>query len=83
MTAEEVLKQIKGDLAFINDDEILEAMKYYARFYANQMPVFRICSHCNKEFELQVANAISERVSAFQNCDHCGKRNDTWISIRK
>lgn len=89
--AEEILrKQFYGDewdeqMQGLNTDitpSIINAMKEYADYYSKQLPVFKICSHCNTEFQLNVSNAISERVSAFENCTHCGKRNDTWISIK-
>ena len=63
-------------------NEVMFAMKSYAQQYANSLPVYRICNHCNTEFELPIVNGLSERTSAFQNCTHCGKRNDTWISIK-
>lgn len=65
-----------------NSIRLIELFKRYATKYAYSLPVFRICNHCNTEFELSIVNGITERVCAFQNCTHCGKRNDTWISIK-
>jgi len=65
---------------------LIHILQEYASIYADKkiksMPIFRICSHCNTEFELTSGVTINERVSTFQNCTHCGKRNDTWISLR-
>ena len=46
--------------------------------------VHKICSHCNKEFELKkISHNRNYRASManFEDCPHCGKRNDQWIKI--
>lgn len=79
-TAEQIVMATNGN--FVSNGDTIEMIKIYAKNYAKSLSVFRICNHCNTEFELTVANSYTERVSAFENCTHCGKRNDTWISIK-
>lgn len=48
------------------------------------LSLFRICSRCNKEFQITkyFENSI-EIVATIENCPHCNVRNDIWISIKK
>lgn len=62
------------EIAYINQKQERQAVI--------DTPVFKICSECNTEFELDFGVALSEKVSAFQRCPHCNERNDSWISIK-
>jgi len=46
---------------------------------------FRICDHCNKEYELQLYRdgMSGGHGHNFSNCSLCGERNDVWIRIAK
>lgn len=55
---------------------------YEANQSLKEAKVFRICSHCNTEFELTMGQTTKEKVCSFISCTHCGKRNDVWISIK-
>ena len=50
-----------------------------------RLVIFRICSHCNKEYKLDMyqMNGLEIRGQAynFGDCPHCGKRNDVWIRV--
>lgn len=51
--------------------------------------LFRICRHCNKEFEVEphivspvrTEQRLGEYGSNFPNCSLCGRRNDIWVRI--
>ena len=55
-----------------------------------EVKVFRICCHCNKEFEAVTSKIVSEavrgvlsgRISSFQDCPLCKKRNDIWVRVQ-
>jgi len=48
----------------------------------SEIKLFRICSHCNKEFQLKhVTNLLNGAVCSFESCSHCNKRNDTWVKV--
>jgi len=53
----------------------------------NEIKVFHVCSHCNKEYELKMypINTIYRGGIGhnFDNCPLCKKRNDIWIRIEK
>lgn len=45
----------------------------------------KLCSYCNKEFELKRVEhngCLRASVTNFEDCPHCNKRNDTWISVK-
>lgn len=43
---------------------------------------YRLCEHCNKEFELNMIPSSSDGfTSTIQSCSHCNKRNDIWVRI--
>jgi len=52
--------------------------------------VFRICSKCNKEFEVAgsvlvpefIKGAARGYVTTFMRCPHCKKRNDIWVRVQ-
>ena len=48
------------------------------------LSLFRICSNCNKEFQITkyFENSI-EAITTIENCPHCKARNDIWVSIKK
>lgn len=56
---------------------------------ANTLPIqnvthsaFRICEHCNKEYQLELSSTDGKYfVNNFQKCPHCKKRDDAWIKI--
>lgn len=41
----------------------------------------RICSACNKSFEVKLFDVGSGFNINFLNCPHCGGRNDIWLLI--
>ena len=44
----------------------------------------KLCSHCNKNFELQDVEhngMLQASIANFENCPHCGTRNDHWIKV--
>ena len=47
--------------------------------------VYRICSSCSEEFQLDMASWSSalprETVNCIAECPHCGARNDVWIRV--
>jgi ribosomal protein S27AE len=43
--------------------------------------VYRLCSSCNKEYQLDLYRAKDATAHNFGNCPHCGKRNDVWIRV--
>lgn len=50
-----------------------------------KLKLFRICCHCNKEFELEPYKTNAVKFGGyganFIDCKLCGKRNDIWIRI--
>ncbi len=88
-TAAQYITTVYGQRTFaraleLNDAEsIMDLMNDFVSNYVNQMKIYRLCSSCNTEFELETGRTNSEIVSTFQKCPHCNKRNDIWISIRK
>ncbi len=44
------------------------------------MKCFRICEHCNKEYELP-SNSVG--IWNFLNCPNCGERDDPWLRVGK
>lgn len=50
-----------------------------------KVSIYRLCSSCNKDFELTMSrggcNDSSEIINNFQNCPHCGDRSDSWIRV--
>ena len=57
---------------------------------AIKIKMFRICSHCNKEFEAETTPIMGEcikgvsrgEISNFPNCPFCKKRNDIWVRVQ-
>lgn len=46
--------------------------------------IFRICEHCNKEYELTPfigQMTVGGSSANFQYCPNCGERDDTWIRV--
>lgn len=60
----------------------------------NEKPIrirlFRICCHCNKEFEAETTPIMGECIGGvargeihnFMDCPLCKKRNDIWVRIQ-
>lgn len=49
-----------------------------------ELKILRLCSNCNKEFELKDVDhnvCLRSSISNFENCPHCNQRNDTWVKI--
>ena len=71
-----------------DDREIWFDEKHKERVSDSSQPacsVFRICEHCNKEYEVplgRAGNASKDWICNFTDCPHCGKRDDVWILIR-
>ena len=50
---------------------------------AVELKAFRICEHCNKEFEIRLFKGVTKSGTNhnFSNCTHCRGRNDVWIRV--
>lgn len=56
---------------------------------AINIKLFRICRHCNKEFEAETSPIMAECIKGiahgeactFSNCPFCEKRNDIWVRV--
>ena len=54
-----------------------------------KVQLFRLCSKCNKEFEVETSIVVPEfiqgvatgRVSSLMPCPHCKERNDIWVRV--
>lgn len=57
----------------------MSEMTYSKRFING----LRICSECNKSFEVKLYDVGSGFNINFLNCPHCGKRNDIWLLIQE
>jgi len=46
--------------------------------------VFRICEHCNKDYELELSYSGDRTmaVNNFQTCPNCKERDDAWVKIK-
>lgn len=53
-----------------------------ARPHCHQVDAFRICSDCNKEFQLDGGRTINAWTTINQRCPHCGAPNQTWVELR-
>jgi DNA-directed RNA polymerase subunit RPC12/RpoP len=59
------------------DDEYEETI-----FIEDKIKVIRICSNCNKEFEVTQTSAdTKEMVLAIHRCPHCDTMNHLWMRI--
>jgi len=80
LPAEEIIQALADD----NKELQTEAEKPI------QIQVFRICSECNEEFEVEGSKIVPEfikgvacgYVTTFMRCPHCKKRNDIWIRVK-
>lgn len=52
------------------------------RYHCHQVDAFRICSDCNKEFQLSGGRTNHAWTTNNQACPHCGVINQTWIELR-
>jgi len=44
------------------------------------LQVYKLCDHCNKEYEVKTGPALIEGVvSAMAECPHCGETNHVWM----
>ncbi len=74
-----VVKQLQAELAEAKDENEKPI----------QIKLFRICCHCNKEFEVETTIIVTEAVKGitghvanFLNCPLCKKRNDIWVRVQ-
>jgi len=47
---------------------------------------FRLCAHCNKEYEIpleRTGNATTDLAFNFGDCPHCKVRDDVWIMVKQ
>ncbi len=52
----------------------------------DELSIFHICSHCNKEYKLEPFRMNGLEASGvaynFGDCPLCNKRNDVWIRVK-
>lgn len=51
-----------------------------AELDAGRIAVFRICEHCNQEYQLTFGPT---GISHFGPCGKCGQRDDPWIRVAR